>query len=76
MDPRTMIATEIDQVIVTLQKLNISASVDNMSTLLACLKILANVEQEVKQLELKEEIQNAESGEPIGFDDSAEPGNG
>lgn len=73
MDPRTMIATEIDQVIITLQKLNISASVDNMSTLLACLKILANVEQEVKQLELKEEIQNAESGES---GDSTESGNG
>ena len=73
MDPRTMIATEIDQVIVTLQKLNISASVDNMTTLLACLKILVNVEQEVKQLELKEEIQNAESGES---GDSTESGNG
>ena len=73
MDPRMKIATEIDQVIVTLQRLNISASFDNMNTLLACLKILADAEQEVKQLELKEEIQNAESGES---DDSAEPGNG
>lgn len=73
MDPRIKIANEIDQVIVTLQRLNISASVDNMSTLLACLKILADVEQEVKQLELKEEIQNAESGE---FGDSTESGNG
>lgn len=73
MDTRIKIANKIDQVIVTLQRLNISASFDNMNTLMACLQILANAEQEVKQLELKEEIQNAESGES---GDSTESRNG
>ena len=73
MDPKAKIASEIDQVIVTLQRLNISASYDNMTTLMACLKILANAEQEVKQLELKEETQNGESGES---GDPSESGNG
>ena len=73
MDPRMKIANDIDQVIITLQRLNISASVDNMTALLACLKTLANTEQEVRDLELKEEIQNAESGES---DERREPGNG
>ena len=73
MDPRMKIANDIDQVIITLQRLNISASVDNMTALLACLKTLANAEQEVRDLELKEEIQNAESGES---DECRELGNG
>ena len=73
MDPKAKIAAEIDQTIVNLQRLNISASYDNMITLVACLKTLADVRQEITILELKEEIQN---GNPGQSGNSSESGNG
>ena len=61
MDPKNKITTELDQVLSSLQQLNISASVNNMSTLLACMKMLASIRQEISQMENKEDTESGES---------------
>ena len=64
MDSKATIKNELDQVIESLQHLNIESSYNTLIRLVGCIRSLSIIRDEIDKLASKEEIQNVGTERP------------